>query len=214
MFIELVESLRCPRPHEFTWLVASTLEMAGRDIRRGLLGCPSCSARYPIRDGVVDFLTRDGTTPIPDSTPLGDPAGDPELAMRLAALFDLTSPGGFVVLAGEWGQSAPALSALVEGVEILVLNTTVALTSGNGISLARTDGSIPIRPGAARAIALDERHGAHVDGAARALRQYGRLVAPLGASVPSDVEELARDGREWVATKRVATTEGVPLRRG
>jgi uncharacterized protein YbaR (Trm112 family) len=214
MFIELVESLRCPRPHEFTWLVASTLEMAGRDIRRGLLGCPSCSARYPIREGVVDFLTRDGTTPIPDSTPLGDPAGDPELAMRLAALFDLTSPGGFVVLAGEWSQSAPALSALVEGVEILVLNTTVALTSGNGISLARTDGSIPIRPGAARAIALDQRHGGHVDGAARALRQYGRLVAPLGASVPSDVEELARDGREWVATKRVATTEGIPLRRG
>src|SRR5688500_17959406 len=168
MFIELVESLRCPRPHEFTWLVASTLEMAGRDIRRGLLGCPSCSARYPIRDGVVDFLTRDGTTPIPDSTPLADPAGDPELAMRLAALFDLTSPGGFVVLAGEWAHAAPALSALVEGVELLVLNTTVALPSGDGISLARTDGSIPIRPAAARAIALDERHSTHVEGAARA----------------------------------------------
>src|SRR5687768_17696390 len=90
MFIELVESLRCPRPHELTWLVASTLEMAGRDIRRGLLGCPSCSARYPIRDGVVDFQTRDGTTPIPDSTPLAEPGGDPELAMRVAALLDLT----------------------------------------------------------------------------------------------------------------------------
>jgi uncharacterized protein YbaR (Trm112 family) len=214
MFIELVESLRCPRPHEFTWLVASTLEMAGRDIRRGLLGCPSCSARYPIRDGVVDFQTRDGTTPIPDSTPLGNPAGDPELATRVAALFDLTSPGGFVVLAGDWAHAAPALVALVEGVEVVVLNTTVALTSGSGISLARTDGSIPIRPGAARAIALDKRHAEHVDAAARALRQYGRLVAPVEADVPSGLEELARDGREWVATKRLETTEGVPLRRG
>ena len=214
MFIELVESLRCPRPHEFTWLVASTLEMAGRDIRRGLLGCPSCSARYPIRDGVVDFQTRDGTTPIPDSTPLADAEGDPELAMRVAALLDLTTPGGFVVLAGEWAQAAPALRGLVEGVELLVLNTTVALTSGNGISLARTDGSIPIRPGAARGIALDQRHAGHVAGAARALRQYGRLLAPIAASLPGDLEELARDGRDWVATKRLETTEAVPLKRG
>jgi uncharacterized protein YbaR (Trm112 family) len=213
MFIELVESLRCPRPHEFTWLVASTLEMAGRDIRRGLLGCPSCSARYPIRDGVVDFQTRDGTTPIPDSTPLAASEEDAELAMRLAALFDLTTPGGFVVLAGDWAHAAPALRTVVEGVEILVLNTTVALTSGNGISLARTDGSIPIRPGAARGIALDARHAGHVAGAARALRQYGRLVAPVTASLPPDVEELARDGRDWVATKRLDTTEGVPLRK-
>jgi uncharacterized protein YbaR (Trm112 family) len=213
MFIELVESLRCPRPHEFTWLVASTLEMAGRDIRRGLLGCPSCSARYPIRDGVVDFQTRDGTTPIPDSTPLAESEEDAELAMRVAALFDLTTPGGFVVLAGDWAHAAPALRTVVEGVEILVLNTTVALTSGSGISLARTDGSIPIRPGAARGIALDARHAGHVAGAARALRQYGRLVAPISASLPPDVEELARDGRDWVATKRLETTEGVPLRK-
>jgi uncharacterized protein YbaR (Trm112 family) len=214
MFIELVESLRCPRPHEFTWLVASTLEMAGRDIRRGLLGCPSCSARYPIREGVVDFQTRDGTTPIPDSTPLADPDGDPELAMRLAALFDLTSPGGFVLLAGEWANAALSLRDLVEGVEVLVLNTTVALASGNGISLARTDGSIPIRPGAARAIALDKRHAMQVDSAARALRQYGRLVAPIAATLPTDLEELARDGRDWVATKRLETSDAVPLRRG
>jgi hypothetical protein len=213
MFIELVESLRCPRPHEFTWLVASTLEMAGRDIRRGLLGCPSCSARYPIRDGVVDFRTRDGSTPIPDSVPLGEPGGDPELAMRVAALLDLTSPGGFVMLAGTWARAAPALPPLVEGVEVLVLNATVALASGNGLSLARTDGSIPIRPGAARGIALDERHALHVNSAARALRQFGRLVAPVGATLPPDLEELARDGSNWVATKRVETSEAVPLRR-
>lgn len=214
MFIELVESLRCPRPHEFSWLVASTLEMAGRDIRRGLLGCPSCSARYPIRDGVVDFQTRDGTTPLPDSTPLAEPGGDTELAMRVAALLDLTGPGGFIVLAGDWAHAAPALRALVEGVEVLALNTTVALVSGNGISLARTDGSIPIRPGAARGIALDNRHATQVDGAARALRQFGRLVAPVTASLPADLEELARDGRDWVATKRVETSDAVPLRRG
>ncbi|MGQ0713499.1 MAG: Trm112 family protein [Gemmatimonadaceae bacterium] len=214
MHIELVESLRCPNPHEFTWLVASTLEMAGRDIRRGLLGCPSCGARYPIRDGVVDFLTRDGTTPLPQSGHLPPPSADSELALRVAALLDLTSPGGFVVLAGEWAHAAAGLPSVTEGVELLVLNAPVNLSSGNGISLARTDGAIPIRPGAARGIALDQRHGPQAAGAARALKQFGRLVAPLTAALPADVEELARDGREWVGTKRSETTEPVPLRKG
>jgi hypothetical protein len=134
--------------------------------------------------------------------------------MRLAALLDLTNPGGFVVLTGEWGHAAPGLRELVGGVEILVLNTGVALASGDGISLARTDGSIPIRPGAARGIALDRRHADQAANAARALRQFGRLVAPVGAPLPEGMQELARDGRDWVATKPVETTEGVPLRRG
>ena len=214
MYIELVESLRCPNQHEFTWLVASTLEMAGRDIRRGLLGCPSCGARYPIRDGVVDFLTRDGTTPLPQSGSLVEPPRDPELALRVAALLDLTSPGGFVVLAGEWSRATLALQSVVEGIEVLALNPTVSLASGNGISLARTDGSIPIRPGAARGIALDQRHAPDAAGAAKALKQFGRLIAPVTAALPPDVEELARDGQEWVATKRSTTTEPMPLRRG
>ena len=214
MYIELVESLRCPNQHEFTWLVASTLEMAGRDIRRGLLGCPSCGARYPIRDGVVDFLTRDGTTPLPQSSTLAEPPRDPELALRVAALLDLTTPGGFVVLAGEWSRAALSVQSAVEGIEILALNPTVSLASGNGISLARTDGSIPIRPGAARGIALDQRHAPFAAGAAKALKQFGRLVAPVTAALPPDVEELARDGQEWVATKRSTTTEPMPLRRG
>lgn len=212
MFIELVESLRCPRSHEFTWLVASTLEMAGRDIRRGLLGCPSCGARYTIREGVVDFRTRDGTTPIPDSGALSAPTGDAEAVMRVAALLDLTSPGGFILLAGEYSDLAPGVRDAIEGVEILVLNATVDLASGDGISLTRTDGALPVRPGAARGIVLDERHAARATEAAMALRPGGRLIAPSTATLPSDLEELVRDTRDWVG-KRTQTSEAVPLRR-
>ena len=53
MFVELVDLLRCPRPHEDTWLVAAAEAMSGRHIVRGTLGCPVCEAEYPIRDGVV-----------------------------------------------------------------------------------------------------------------------------------------------------------------
>lgn len=213
MFIELVESLRCPRSHEFTWLVASTLEMAGRDIRRGLLGCPSCGARYTIRDGVVDFRTRDGTTPIPDSGTLPAPNGDADAVTRIAALLDLTTPGGFIVLVGEHAHHAPGVRDAIEGVEILVLNATAELASGDGISLTRTDGALPLRPGAARGIVLDERHAARAAEAGMALRANGRLIAPSTATLPSDLEELARDEREWVGTKRTTTSEAVPLRR-
>src|SRR5207248_1411816 len=109
MFIELVESLRCPRPHPFTWLVAGVRRMDGRRIVSGLLGCPTCRAEYPIDDGVADF--RDGAASPP--TAPNESAAE-RRALEAAAFLDLTSPGGFVVLAGAWGAAAPALAAILD----------------------------------------------------------------------------------------------------
>ena len=53
MFIELVDSLRCPNDHAETWLVATCDAMRGRDIVTGTLGCPICRAQYAIVDGAV-----------------------------------------------------------------------------------------------------------------------------------------------------------------
>lgn len=55
MHIELVDSLRCPVPHDDTWLVASVTRFDGRDIVDGVLGCPSCRRQYAVRRGEVDF---------------------------------------------------------------------------------------------------------------------------------------------------------------
>ncbi|HEY9229313.1 MAG TPA: hypothetical protein VIP11_21880, partial [Gemmatimonadaceae bacterium] len=55
MFIPLVDVLRCPVPHEETWLVASIDRAADRDIVEGMLGCPRCLAEYAIHEGVVLF---------------------------------------------------------------------------------------------------------------------------------------------------------------
>ena len=59
MFVELIESLRCPRhlegaadaPH----LVASTTRSEARHIIDGVLGCPTCNAEFPIVNGVARF---------------------------------------------------------------------------------------------------------------------------------------------------------------
>jgi len=44
MFSELVDVLRCPRPHEESWLVLAAHRLDGRDIMAGVLGCPVCHA--------------------------------------------------------------------------------------------------------------------------------------------------------------------------
>ena len=55
MFVELIELLRCPRPHEEAQLVASASRTEARHIVEGLLGCPVCGAEFRIVNGVVVF---------------------------------------------------------------------------------------------------------------------------------------------------------------
>jgi hypothetical protein len=195
MFLELVDSLRCVRPHEDSWLVARADEMDARHIVRGELGCPICAARYPVRAGVVDFA--DGT-----SRPR-EVRGDPELALRAAALLGLTEPGGMVVLVGEWSACANELLALTDNVQLLALDYAAGLESGGALSLALINDVVPLAAGCARGIALDLEHstGSQLGGAASALAPGGRLIGPASASVPAMLQELARDERHWVAAK-------------
>jgi hypothetical protein len=44
MHIEFIDLLRCPNPHEETWLVAALHRMDGRLVIDAKLGCPVCSA--------------------------------------------------------------------------------------------------------------------------------------------------------------------------
>lgn len=195
MFLELVDSLRCVRPHEDSWLVARADEMEERHIVRGELGCPICAARYPVREGVVDFTAG-------ASHPRAVPA-EQGLALRAAALLGLTEPGGMVVLAGEWSACAEELLSLTDDVQLLALDFAAGLESGGALSLARIGDVMPLAAGCARGIALDLEHstGSQLSGAALALAPGGRLIGPASAPVPPMLQELARDERNWVAAK-------------
>lgn len=227
MFIELVGSLRCVHEHQLSWLVASAYRMEERDIVSGELGCHVCGARYSVESGVADFRELGSESlASPERAPAARPAHDrandrsreaapAELALRVAALLDLTSPGGLVVLAGDWSAAAPPLAGgeIAERVQLLVLDPVTELESGNGISLALTGRRPPIRPATARGIALDESHSDHdyVASAAEALRPGARLLAPLSAPIPPGLAELARDDRFWLASK--GRVERVELKR-
>jgi len=211
MFLELVDSLRCVRPHEDSWLVARADELVDRHIVQGELGCPICEARYPVRDGVADFASRESwhePHDVPD-----DAHAREALAMRAAALLGLTEPGGLVVLAGAWSASADPLLALIDGIQFLALDPAAELRSGGALSLALIDDVLPLAAESARGIALDTPRSTPslLAGAAKALAPGGRLIAPASVRVPDSLRELARDAEHWVAAAAPPSKVSAPV---
>jgi len=209
MFIELVETLRCPTPHEESWLVLAADRITARHVVAGTVGCPVCKAEFPIREGVVDF--RRG--PHAPTTPT-QPA-DAEQAMRLAAFLGLDDALGYALLMGEWGAHALALRGLVE-CPLILCDPPADVEAAPGLSILRTDGPVPLAAGSARATALDpgRSEGAEerIASAVRATRVKGRMVSRATLGIPDGVREIARDEREWVAEREPAPSPLVTLR--
>ena len=84
MFIELIDVLRCPNPHEESWLVLASRRIDGRDVMEGVLGCPVCAAEVPSADGVGRFAAESRSIARQRAATEGE-------ALRLAALLDLAS---------------------------------------------------------------------------------------------------------------------------
>lgn len=210
MFIDLVDALRCPRPHDATWLVAAALEMRGRALLRGTLGCPICRAEFAIVEGIVEF---GGAARA--SAEDGDAGDANEEAVRLAALLGLTEPGGIVAVGGAWEPALDPLRDLVGEVRALVLEPGPAWRAREPFGAVR-GGGIPVATGALRGVALDAAtaDAARLDAAVRALQPRGRLVAPSHLALPNGVTELARDARHWVAERAPGVvSDPIPLRR-
>lgn len=212
MFIELVDHLRCPRPHEETWLVVSADRTEGRDIVEGTLGCPICHAEYPIHRGVVGFGRPERSArPAPGAVA---PVSDPAPAMRLAALLDLSDAAGFALLAGSWARHAHVIRDIVAS-HLVLLNPAPPIDARGGLSVLEAPDAIPLAEASCRGVALDAAHAdpARTTAAVRLLRPRGRLVAPAATPLPPGVSELARDAELWVAERDVAP-QVVVLRRG
>ncbi len=216
MFIELVDHLRCVRPHEDSWLVAASSVMAGRHVVRGVLGCPVCGARYMVRDGIADFRGDAADAGPAGAAPASEAlAPTEEEVMRAAALLLLTEVRGPVVLGGAWGALAPALAELAPAV-YLIVNPVAPVPERTELSALLARGALPLAEATAHAVALDERTATDsglLAGAARALRGGGRLLAPATAPLPEGVRELARDERHWIAEREPQASAPIALRR-
>ena len=200
MFIELVQSLRCLRDHEDSWLVATFVQSGARHVIEGWLGCPVCGTEYPVTHGVAHFGTPAAPgQPLPPVASSSAPAPDGDRALRLAAMLHLVGEGGVVLLEGEWGTLSPTLGALVHVQQLLV--NPPAAEFRPGTSVIRVEGALPVSAGALRAAAVSEGAQVPIEAVVRALQPGGRLVAPHTTPLPEGVTEVARDDSVWVAER-------------
>lgn len=214
MHVDLIESLRCPQPHDDGWLVARADVVVDRRISHGSVGCPMCGAEWPIHDGALHVSDAAMVHPAGVSSDPGQHRGDArDEALRTAALLDLHEATGVVLLAGAHAHVADALSALT-GVLVLAVNPPAGAARAH--SRLYVDNALPFGVGSMRGAQLDGAHAsdAWIESASRAVRRGGRVIAPASCTVPPALRELARDAQEWVAEVRVAASGLVPLRRG
>jgi uncharacterized protein YbaR (Trm112 family) len=202
VFIEVVDSLRCPNRHAESWLVASCDVMDHRDIVEGRLGCPVCKEEYPIREGAVWFDVP------PTTREAGDGASE-TVATRIAAFLDLTDPSGFAVLEGSWAAHAVLIAAL-SPTPLVLLNPGAVVDAHPGVSTVYCRRPPPFAVGSARGIAMSDQTLALVD----VLRPGGRALAGISRPVPPGLVEIARDDVLWLAEKRPAVVRVTLTARG
>lgn len=209
MFIELLDLLRCPKPHHDTWLVASFRTVSNRFVETGTLGCPVCSAQYPIVDGIADF-SGGVTSPSCEQSRSDAGHGREELATRAGAFLDATEPGAVVVLGGVWAYAAEELSSLSEA-RVLALNPEPGVKETATVGLVRVAAEIPLAADSCLGVAVDAWfNSAIVEAAVRVVRPGGRIVGPGAIPPPAELAVLAQDAEYWVARK---TPSLIPLRK-
>jgi hypothetical protein len=200
VFIELIDLLRCINAHEDTWLVASFKTVANRFVLEAGLGCPSCSAQYPVKEGVADF-TAGVQLPSCEAERAAASHRREELATRAGAYLDVTEPGATIVLGGVWAYAAQELSEMAE-VRVLALNAPDEVKESQTVGLLRVGTEIPLAPGSVLGVALDAWLPAKiVESAVRTVRPGGRIVGPVTIPAPAGLSVLAHDDNYWVAQK-------------
>jgi uncharacterized protein YbaR (Trm112 family) len=194
LFIELTDHLRCPADHDEAFLVLIPISIENRRVVTGHLGCPVCERSFPIVEGVALF-GRSG------SGGGATPAAEPIDAEALAAFLGLEGPGGYVLMVGDVGRHAAALSALLPGIHFAVLNGPDGLIESAEVSLLVAP-SAPIKRRSMRGVVLggDSKAVGWQSEAARVLLPGLRAVGQGSVAVP-DLETLASADGWWVARR-------------
>lgn len=202
MFIETIDLLRCINAHEDTWLVASFKTVSNRFVLEGSLGCPACSAQYPIRDGIADFSAGLELASCEAERAAASHRRE-ELATRAGAYLAATEPGATVALGGVWAHAAKELSEMAT-IRVLALNASPEVDETPAVGLLQVAAAIPVQPGSLFGVALDAWFPVKIiDSAVTAVRPGGRIVGPVVMPPPPELAVLAHDDHYWVAQKPI-----------
>jgi uncharacterized protein YbaR (Trm112 family) len=203
--ILLTDILTCPRCGPAFGLILLADEIVQRRVLAGTLGCPNCRAQYPVRHGAAHC----GGEPVLP----GGPAAS-EAAIRLAALVGLTQGSRYALLAGPAAAHAPAVAALLDGLEVIAVGDPRADPPSSAGTVA-TAGVNPLGIGSRLPLATGRIAGVALTGplAAMLLEEGARVLHPVGRLLldpaPPDAERrlaavrlriVARDATAAVAT--------------
>jgi hypothetical protein len=140
MHIELTDHLRCPEPHEESFLILLPDLMAGRRVIAGQLACPVCNWETAWQEGVPDF---GGGAPSTEA-PLFD-------AAAAITLLGIEGPGGWLAFAGRAGVLAQEFGALLPDVNLVAINPPTDLMPSEVVSIIRS-ATWPIKTHALRGV--------------------------------------------------------------
>jgi len=224
MHLLLTDRLTCPRCGPDFGLILLAHEVRDRRILRGEFGCANCRETYPVEDGFGDLRP-------PPRKPFGQQrAGSEETreagtedireeALRLAALMGVTEGPGTVLVQGPAAIHAPAVSAMVGGIEVVAADPSMRMQEErDGVSRMAAGPGLPFMSSCLRAVLLSGAiREEDIPEALRVLVPRGRVVV-LGTTpgTRSVVEEnggrvvLEEDGvlvaeREGGETRRLVT---------
>ena len=210
MDVGLSDLLTCPRCGPGYGLILLPTEAADRRVVSGVLGCANCRERYPVAEGVADL--RVGEAPrlvgVPQPTSGPGTGEEGEGAVRLAGLMGLAEARGTVLMAGPAVAHAAAVSALVEGVEVVAVVEGAEPGPAPGVSRLRVSGVLPFRDGSLQGVTLTGPRVALVAEGARVLGRAGRLVldpapeAAAGHLEAAGLAVVAEEGGVVVAARR------------
>ena len=192
MFIELTDLLRCPNPHDESFLVLLPDKMDGRSVRTGQLGCPVCGRTFQLVDGVFDA----GGAP-------RESRGRTELSgENVSVLVGLSGPGGYLALVGPVASLWEEVAALNPGVALVAVNPPEDVMDSAGTSVVR-GGMIPLKSRSLRGVVLGKPYASDptwVRDAARLVLPGLRVVGE-GDQPPEDlIDVMASAGGVWVGT--------------
>lgn len=214
MFIELTEILRCPNDHEESYVVCVPVEMDGRRVIRGGIGCPVCHAEYPVVDGVAYFggegegrseRASEGAARAVRPRARAQVAPSPTYDVSaLQAFINLEGRGGYALLVGSAGRLGAEIAALVPGVHFFGVNPPDDVQPSAAFSVLRSPRALPVKTQSVRAVAVGADHAAEpwlTDGV-RVLLEGLRFVVENEDAHPGGIAELARAAGLLVGEKR------------
>lgn len=194
MFIELTEILRCPRPHDASYMICVPITMAGRQVIRGGVSCPVCQSDFPILGGVVYF-----------TQPRDAVVGATQLTVDAAATFlGIDGPGGYVLLVGSAGLLALDLSERLTGSHFVLINPPMGVSPADRVSILRTDAVIPLKQPSVRGALVGQEAAAEpwLTEAAAVVLPGLRIVVEREDAGVAGVIELARGAGVFVGERR------------